>query len=83
MGDLTKADVDSILDLLRNFPADGQVERDGSRKDAGMNAVLLGFIERREVKKPCPTCGHEKFDYGYFAITPAGRALLAFAEQQS
>jgi hypothetical protein len=29
----------------------------------------------------CPTCGTARFDYGYFKIAPAGRALLAFADE--
>jgi hypothetical protein len=62
--------------LLANFPSDGK-PRD---REAQIDALLLGFIEKREITKPCASCGTARPDYSYFKITPAGKLFSAAVE---
>lgn len=75
---LTNDSLRAMVHFLSNFPADGKVDRVAHR-DIGMEAVVAGLIEHREIKKPCPTCGTDRHDHGFFRITTAGRYFLAGA----
>jgi hypothetical protein len=64
-----------IYPVLRDFPADGQLQR---MDDQALytDIILSGLVQREEVQKPCKCCGTPKFDYAYFRITPAGRLFM-------
>jgi hypothetical protein len=68
---------DRLYPVLRDFPADGQLR--SLDQNTLTDLLLAGFIERREVKKPCKTCGTERYDYAYFHITGGGRLFMALA----
>lgn len=86
MADITREDVDAILGLLRDFPADGQLfsgSRDPERDLIAIKAKELGLIEERSSTKTCQACGASRVDHHWHTISPAGRALLAFAGEES
>lgn len=74
---MTRAQIDAVVHLLANFPADGKPQD----RDAAIDATLLGFIERRDITKPCRECGTLRHDYSFSRVTAAGRLFLHFASQ--
>lgn len=72
--------VRAIIQILKTFPDDGRLPMSTVEEHI---AVESGFIERRNVKRPCKTCGTERPDFTYYSITNAGRLLLAYAESKS
>lgn len=46
-------------------------------RDVVESLISHSLLSREEVKKPCPTCGTPKHDYGYWKIPAAGRLLVA------
>jgi hypothetical protein len=70
--------VKPLYEILRDFPSDGQLRK--LDQDTIATLLIAGFIERREVEKPCRTCGKPQFDYAYFRITGGGRLFMAAVE---
>lgn len=66
----------AIIDLLANFPANGKAPMSVERAWA----EHFRFIEEHVVTKACPACGHQKADHSFMKITPAGKAILAYAQ---
>lgn len=75
---ISNEELRELADALANFPSNGKPPLG----DTTTMLVLLNFIERREVEKPCRTCGNPQLDYSYFRITGAGRYFLAAATNQ-
>jgi hypothetical protein len=69
-----------LYPVLRDFPADGQLQRMDDR-DTFFDLAMSGLVERQEVQKECKTCGTPKYDYAYWRITPAGRLFMAAMER--
>jgi hypothetical protein len=67
-----------MIAALHDMAAGERIEQ---RADDDIYIALLayGFIARHEAERACRECGKPKLDYAYYRITPAGRALLAFA----
>lgn len=70
------ARVTGVIELLANFPANGIPKN----TEAATYAILLGFIERQEVRQACRACGVPKLSYSYFRITEGGRLFLWAAQ---
>lgn len=51
-------EIDALADALRKFPANGKPEA-GYTTNA---LILTNLIERKEVHKPCRSCGTPKLD---------------------
>jgi hypothetical protein len=76
MGDVAEiagAELHELAAALASFPSNGKPPA----SEATDMLVLLNFIERREVQKPCRNCGTPLLDYSFFRITGAGRYFLA------
>lgn len=73
------AQAERLYAVLRDFPADGQLRADDQR-NIGTDLICAGYIEHRETKKRCPTCGTERFDNGWYQITAGGKLFMAAME---
>lgn len=78
IGGISRAQIDAVIDLLANFPADGKPQD----REAMTDAILLGFIERKDIQKNCRECGTLLHDYSYCRVTAAGKAVLHFARKE-
>lgn len=67
----------AIVQLLKTFPDDGRLPMDSVEEHIALEA---GFIQQRTVNRTCNSCGTVRPNFTYYAITNAGRMLLAFAE---
>jgi hypothetical protein len=74
---ITSDRLSGIAHLLAHFPANGKPQD----RDAAIDAVLLGFIERHEVTKPCRECGTARPDYSYHKVTASGKLFSATIER--
>lgn len=63
----------AMIELLSDWPDNGKPPH----SDATLAAVALGYIENREITKPCRACGKPELDYRYMHVTLAGRLFLA------
>jgi hypothetical protein len=73
---LTRERIDAMLDLLRNFPADGKL----TSSTATADCIAFRFVEERQQEGRCQHCGSPRVEYRWHTLTPAGRAILAFAD---
>lgn len=75
MSDLNQLAV-AMLAALREFPDNGKPPNN----EITTCLVVAGFIERREITKPCRECGTARPDYSYCKITDGGKLFMALGE---
>lgn len=66
---------EAMAQALEDFPSDGKTPNN----EVTMALIAAGFIECRQITKPCRECGTERPDYGYCKITVGGKLFLAMA----
>ena len=67
-------DIPLLARALADYPANGKPDL---TDPISVKLREYGLIEERHTKKHCPTCGTERPDYHWYAITPAGRIFMA------
>lgn len=70
----------AIVQLLKTFPDDGRLPMATVEEHIALEA---GFIQQRTINRTCDSCGTVRPNFTYYAITNAGRLLLALAETES